>query len=168
LKSTTDTWHQRTLIPYLLIKSGGDLELTLSFAEQFHIENDFVYSQCVLQELVIHSISERDPTLRFARIESMIASIANKELFVQFLMKQCLNKLSPYDYEALLFVNQEILKLSPECIQTKKNVLVLEMLMNYTRLSPPLDEESTNNTDPDHDIGLANIEKSWVTSWSKV
>jgi hypothetical protein len=149
------------------VKSSGDLELALCFAEQFHIESDYVYSQFVLQELVI-SPTLSNAALRFTRLESIAHSVTNQALFAQFLVKQCLVKLSPYDYEALLFVNNMILKLDSSDLQAKKNILVLEMLMDFQRSNAPIHDETNSNMDPDHDIGLTNIEKTWVTSWSKV
>jgi hypothetical protein len=167
LKNTNDTSYHRTIIPYILVKSSGDLELALCFAEQFQIESDYVYSQFALQELVIFP-TNGNLAARFSRLESITSSISNQILFAQFLSKQCMMKLSPYDYEALLFVNNLILKLDSTDSEAKRNVLVLEMLMDFQRTLPPGQEETNTSVDPEHDIGLANIEKTWVTSWTKV
>lgn len=76
----------------------------------------------------------------------------------------------------LLFANQQIVEefqrnksFKPLDMQnSKRNILILEILLNYTRSIRPSDEETEMNMDPSHPIGLANIEKTWATVWTKV
>lgn len=127
--------------------------------------DDFVYSQFIRQVFMINT-NEDDSAMRFDRLLEPIAQVANKQLLVKFLINECHAKVSSYDYEALQFINQEIIMIDPGYTQAKKNLLVLDILMNYTRTNEPSEEETKNNVDPDYDVGLMNIEKSWQTTWS--
>jgi hypothetical protein len=76
----------------------------------------------------------------------------------------------------LLFVSQQIVEEFQQnksfnqldLQNSKRNVLILGILLNYSRSIKPSDQETEMNVDPSHPIGLLNIDKTWETVWTIV
>jgi hypothetical protein len=57
------------------------------------------------------------------------------------LMQDCLPEVSPYDYEEITFLYQQMALLDGGAQESKKALLVLDVLADYTRTNPPDDKE---------------------------
>ncbi len=75
-----------------------------------------------------------------SRIVGVIDDIVNKQKLVTFL-ESVYQEISPYDYEGIQFVLQQMSRIDPSCDTTKKRMAALDILFSYTRQVPPtLDE----------------------------
>jgi hypothetical protein len=101
-KSAKDNTYHRTLVPYILFKTGGDLETTLEFAEDYRIESDFVYLSFVKLQLVVGEKHDTQIGNRFEKMDSALAIICNRELLAQKLTEM-ISLVSPYDYEGIYY-----------------------------------------------------------------
>jgi hypothetical protein len=91
-----------------------------------------------------------------AKISSSIQMVADKEKSLTAL-QEYINMMSPYDYEGLQFLFNEMCKLTVDpATSFKKSILTLGVLMDYNRLESPNEEE------------LQKPDKTSVTAWSKV
>ncbi|ORY44198.1 hypothetical protein BCR33DRAFT_717267 [Rhizoclosmatium globosum] len=131
-KDTNSNEYQRKILPDLLRKTGLDVQTALEFAASYKIEDDFVLFEYVRQLLV----DEADNREYKYRVAGVLDDIANKELLAK-LLKQVIASSSPYDYEKIAFVFNQILRLSPDDPEARKGLQVLEVLSNYTRRNPP-------------------------------
>ncbi|KAI9349126.1 rough deal protein C-terminal region-domain-containing protein [Obelidium mucronatum] len=131
-KNNSNSDYQRTVIPMLLNKTGMDILTALEFARTYKIEDDFVIFEYVKQLLLNDSDSQEYKY----RVAGIIDDIANKPLMIS-LLNQVVAGCSPYDYERVSFVYNQILRLDSEDQDARKGLRVLEILSNYTRRIPP-------------------------------
>ena len=162
LRSHNDTLYQESLIPSLMFKSGGDLELALLFAEEYKIPEDSVYKTYIHIEL-FQSHDAAKPN--FAKLENIIKLVTNKEKLAQNL-KEWYLCVSCYDYETLGFIAQQITTLTSDAVQFKRDILILEILGSFSRSQKPTKEEMERNQDPEIDLGFIVIPKNWKSAWS--
>ncbi|KAJ3029823.1 UNVERIFIED_CONTAM: Kinetochore-associated protein 1 [Siphonaria sp. JEL0065] len=130
--SSTSDEYQRSIIPILLKKTGLDIPTALEFARTYKIEDDFVIFEYVRQ-LLLNSSDNREYKYRVAGV---IDDIANKPLLIS-LLYQVITACSPYDYERISFVYNQILVLDKDDQEARKGIRVLEILSPYTRRNPP-------------------------------
>ena len=136
--------YQRSLLPLLITKTGGDIETALQFSSYYHIEDDFVYFEFIKQQLFGEYPAdqyESGTMHHHVRIASVVADIANKERFIAVLSDECLPKISPYNYEDIRFVNEQILAVDATNRTAKSAILILDVLKGYKRTNPPRDKE---------------------------
>ncbi|KAL2913082.1 hypothetical protein HK105_207427 [Polyrhizophydium stewartii] len=137
--------YQRDLVPKLLYKTGGDLEMVLEFTTYYHIEDDHVYFEFAKQQLFSRSParqSDQDSAPRHhVRIAGILADIDNKNRYLEILATECLPRISPYNYEDIRFVNEQILSIDPNQRSAKTAVLALDLLKTYRRTVQPTHAE---------------------------
>ncbi|KND00003.1 uncharacterized protein SPPG_04350 [Spizellomyces punctatus DAOM BR117] len=129
--------HQRRIVPLLLARTGYDILTTLEFARSYDIEDDFVIVEYV-KGLLLANGDEKDYQ---SRVAGILDDVVNKERLLNTLMKECLPRFSPYDYERILFVATQILRLDPDHHFGQRCKEVVGVLADYGRAKPPSLEE---------------------------
>ncbi|KAK9768761.1 hypothetical protein K7432_000363 [Basidiobolus ranarum] len=130
--------YQRKLVPLLMEKTNLDILTVLEFGRAYDLEDDYSYLEYV-RKLILSGPEESYQS----QVVGVVDDIVNKEKLLHLLISQCVPRISPYDYERLQFVFQQIIQLLPDHADSKTAITILDILINYTRLSSPnLDELS--------------------------
>ncbi|ORX95635.1 hypothetical protein K493DRAFT_371980 [Basidiobolus meristosporus CBS 931.73] len=130
--------YQRKLVPLLMEKTNLDILTVLEFGRAYDLEDDYSYLEYV-RKLILCGPEESYQS----QVVGVVDDIVNKEKLLHLLISQCVPRVSPYDYERLQFIFQQIIQLLPDHADSKTAITILDILMNYTRLSTPaLDELS--------------------------
>ncbi|KAL1915878.1 uncharacterized protein VTP21DRAFT_6266 [Calcarisporiella thermophila] len=127
--------YQRKLIPLFLERTNFDVLSALEFGQAYFIEDDFVFLEYIKQLFFSNCDNYQD------LIAGVIDGVVNKGKLLKMLQELCLPRISPYDYERLLFLLKQMLHLDPENSVAKKGTIILDILKNYTRINPPSVEE---------------------------
>ncbi|KAJ3287176.1 hypothetical protein HK104_008726 [Borealophlyctis nickersoniae] len=146
-----DNSHVRDLVGPLLERTQLDVETTLEFARRYHIEghpltavpDDFVLLEYIKQ-LLLPSVEEpaANTWTYQIRVAGVLDDVANKEKLYQ-LLEDCLQEVSLYDYERIRFIHSQILRLKPDHDFVKIGNRILDILTDYVRTAPPVEEELT-------------------------
>ncbi|KAI8821507.1 rough deal protein C-terminal region-domain-containing protein [Fimicolochytrium jonesii] len=129
--------HQRRVVPQLLVRTGFDILTCLEFARSYDIEDDFVIMEYV-KGLLLTTDEDSDYQ---SRVAGIVDDAVNKDRMLATLTKECLPRVSPYDYERLLFIATQILRVKPDAQLAKSCKEVVNVLFDYVRLKPPAFEE---------------------------
>ncbi|KAJ3048663.1 hypothetical protein HK097_010321 [Rhizophlyctis rosea] len=136
-KPTNDD-YRRGVVPQLLQRTGLDLLTALEYAQSYNIEDDYIILEYILQ-LLLPSPGNRDAS-GFGyqtRVAGVIDDVANRDKLLMLLKDQCLPKISSYDYERIKFILSQILRLQAEDEVTKRAEVALDILLDYSRVTPP-------------------------------
>ncbi|TPX76095.1 hypothetical protein CcCBS67573_g02645 [Chytriomyces confervae] len=125
-KLSTSGEYQRRLVPALLEKTGLDIMTSLDFARTYNIEDDFVIFEYITQLLS----SDHDSNGYKYRIAGILDDVDNKPRLATLLHEVCA-KCSPYKYEKIGFIIDQILRLDPSDAIATKGRKVLDVLFNY-------------------------------------
>ncbi|OUM65122.1 hypothetical protein PIROE2DRAFT_7928, partial [Piromyces sp. E2] len=139
-KNSENNDYQRSLISCFLLKSNLDIFTVLEFARNYHIEDDFV----ILEYIKLMLIEKNDSSVTEdykSKIVGVIDEIANKEKLLAMLTDICLPQVSPYDYDKLQFIYEQMDRLIGNEDTIKKHLMVLDILSSYTRSLPPNKDE---------------------------
>ncbi|KAJ3000086.1 hypothetical protein HDV02_000734 [Globomyces sp. JEL0801] len=154
----------KVLVPCLLYQTRHDLELVLDYGECYLLEPDFIYLEYIKQLLSIKlDFPPREQI--FKKVKHAINQVANKQKLGTFLLIDCFEKASPYDYELLRFINEMVLELDPNATSVKKHLMMIDILLQYTRTSKPSEVEMSLSFDLD--VGIARLEQSITSVWSQ-
>jgi hypothetical protein len=89
-------------LPYLLYKTERDLPIALQYAHDYNFGDDFVYFNYIKQAMLIcDSILKEKIEDHQGQISAVSSQVANKDALCVFLERDCVPKLSNYDYEGL-------------------------------------------------------------------
>ncbi|KAJ3414397.1 hypothetical protein HDV05_006671 [Chytridiales sp. JEL 0842] len=135
--SKHDAAYHRRLIPHLLSKTNLDVVTALEFARSYHIDDDYVLLEYVTQ--LLHSLE--DSGSYKARVAGVVEDVSNQGRLLETLMQVVIPRVSPYDYERLLFIFSQILRIDESNEDAKRGTMVLEVLGTYTRVKAPAMEE---------------------------
>jgi hypothetical protein len=132
---------------------------------QYFILDDYALFEYIKQNLFICDPNDKnDFKIRHSKICESIPKVVNKERLASFLTS-LISKISPYDYESLIFVFTEILKLNSD-ENLKRNILCVELLQKYDRLNPPSKLEVDFVIEPDFQLGLSKLKDEYVSVWN--
>ncbi|RKO93327.1 rough deal protein C-terminal region-domain-containing protein, partial [Blyttiomyces helicus] len=140
-----DMGHLRMIIPTLLKQTGCDLLTALEYARSYNIDEDLVLLEYLRQQIVDPPADSEGNGIGYqTRVVGVVDEIANRGALLQVL-EACVEVLSSYDYERIRFTKQQILRIASENDVAKRGIVVLDVLMDYSRnIQPKLDELETN------------------------
>ncbi|KAJ3023527.1 Kinetochore-associated protein 1 [Thoreauomyces humboldtii] len=129
--------NQRRIVPLLLARTGFDILTALEFARSYGIEDDFV-----IIEFVTGLVRTADEDSEYqSRVAGILDDAVNKERLLTALEGACLKRISSYDYERILFVSTQILRLKPTSEAARTAREVVGVLSDYGRTTKPSLEE---------------------------
>lgn len=138
-KTVGGSASQRALVEELIRKSAGNVDYVLEYSRQYQIEDDVVFFESIKQ-LVTSGSDLSAPSLQ-SKIQQAINLVEAKDQFLTRL-QGFVAAMSPYDYEGLCFLFNEMCNMFPSnSTELKKNILVLSILSDYARLEKPSKEE---------------------------
>ncbi|KAI9359245.1 rough deal protein C-terminal region-domain-containing protein [Zopfochytrium polystomum] len=160
LKEENGNEYRRELIPLLIQQSSYDLDMALDYAECYDVPSDFVILEYVRQLLLSDTRSADCQPL----VASVIDDVVNKESLVALLLKTCLPAVSPYDYERIKLIFQQVQRLKPDDVVPKRGLLIVEILSAFVRTTAPSAEEikEANDDAVDEAKAAENIKSIFV------
>ncbi|KAJ3130716.1 hypothetical protein HK100_007634 [Physocladia obscura] len=128
--------YQRKFVPIILEKTGLDVLTALEFSRAYGVEDD-----CVIFEYIKQLLEDVSKGNEYKyRVAGVIDDVSNKSVLTAIL-HETLASSSPYDYEKLIFICNQILRLDSVDIEARRSLIILEILSNYQRKHVPTEDE---------------------------